>query len=227
MKKIIIFFIGLLLIGCSARDIREDSLKKPEFEFQKSYVLRQVPGDFIAYFNVWKNLPIDYTYFESLEDIRSAKYYTARQRITIIGNNYLIKDRVNKKDYELIQDLNVDNPEHLNIYSILHDGKVIGTINQVDKDMDYYYEYDQFDDKKYIIEGEIKQFGINIHSFVFTIKHKDDTLGVIYKENNYVKNHYDITINREYKNIEDHIFICFSLMIDSVLREKGYKYKNW
>lgn len=223
MKKIVLFLIIFIVISCNLQDVREQNLTRPKFEYQKTYVLQQAPGEFFIYFNVWKSLPVDFLDFENIKQMNEAKAFTARQKIQLIGNEYLIIDRITNKKYTLKQHFN-KSLDDLVSFTISDENSIIGIIDQIDIYDIWYYEYTQ-GDKKYTIKGEIKKIGTDIQSIIFTIKHNDDELGTIFKEFSYFKNNYEIFINRKFNNIEDPIFISFGVFIDQILRENGYKFK--
>lgn len=224
MKKLFIILITVLLLGCSSLEIKNKNLIRPEYKFQKSYVLRQLPADFINYFDVWKYDPIDLADYASIKELNEAKLFTAYEKITLVGGDYIINDKVNKKKYELKQIFSKEIPTDTVKYEISLDGKVIATIVQPDpiEKMNFNVVYN---DKTYTFNGVIKNLGIDIHSFDFTIAHNTDTMGSIFKQYSAVANNLEIYINRQFKNIEDPIFICLAVFVHQILKENGYQYK--
>ena len=224
MKKIILFFIIFsIIISCNLQDIRVQNLTRPKYEFQKSYVLQQVPGEFFIFFDVWKYLPVDFIDFATIKQMNDAKAFTVMQKIKLVDNEYVIFDRIANKKYLLKQEFSKTLDDYID-FTISYENNIIGKIDQVDINDQWYYEYTQ-GDKKYTITGEIKKSGTDIQSFEFEIKHGEDELGTIFKEYSYFKNNYEIFINRKFKNIEDHTFIILAVFIDQILRENGYKFK--
>lgn len=226
MKKIIIILLSLLLLCCSFKEIRNENLARPEYEFQKSYVLKQMPADFMTYFNVWKNYPVDVSEFDSIKDIKAAKDFSVRQKIQLVKNEFIVNDINNNLKYFLKEETGFDNPLKLKVYSILQDDILIGTLTQNDNYSFLNFEYSK-EGKKYNIDGVEKKFGTNTHSFIFTIKHKEDELGTVFKEYSNFSNKYEIIINRQFKNLNDTEFICFGVFLDQILKENGYKFKNY
>ncbi len=224
MKRLIIILSVLLLLGCSSLDLRNQNLVRPEYKFQKTYLLRQAVGDFINYFDVWKNEPVDFMDFESLQQMNDAKLFTAAEKITLVGNDYIINDRVNKKKYELTQDLSKHSYRDIERYNIVLDKKRIARIVQADPENKFDFAI-TYEGKTYDLNGQIKQVGMDINSFEFTLMHGDDNLGTIFKEFSYVLNNYEIIINRQFDNIDDPLFICLAVFVHQVLKENGYQYK--
>ncbi len=255
IKKPLIFIIiisAIIFSSCTSLQVKEKNLTRPVYTFQKTLILEQVVGDFTPYFNVWKNYPIDYSDFKTLKDQDEAKLFTAQKKVTFSGNEFIIKDKVNKCKYKLIQEERKSKDDSYFIYSIYKEDKIIGLITQPDIHEDFNFQYEEVDNlpsiknlgliknkmtalpvsstaeikKKYKIEGEIKKSGEEIFSFIFQIKHNEDNLCSIFKQYSYAVNKYEIIINREFKNLDEPILICIGVFIDQVLKESGYQYKN-
>ena len=222
-KIIIIFSILILFLSCYSQQIKKENLTRPSFIQQKTYVLRQMPIDFITIYNVWKHYPIDFIELDNLKKLQDAKSYMVKQKITLTGNHFIIEDKEQKTKYVLKQGFNDNSSDNIT-YKIYQNDNIIGTINQVYEHDFLIYDF-VYKNKTYNIEGEIKQFRMNTHSFVFNIKDKDVIYGSIYKQYGYFKNEYEIIINRKYNNINDPFFISFGVFIDIVLKENGYSYK--
>ncbi len=225
MKKIAILFIIILSISCFSQQVKKENLTRSSFEYQKTFILRQMPVDFITIYNVWKYYPVDFTEFTNFKEMQEAKLFKVKQKITFIGNHFVISDKTSGKKFDLIEEYNIDSSsDGIITYKIHEDKKIIGTINQIYSNELFTYDF-IYKDETYKIEGEIKKFGQNIHSFVFNIKTNDAILGTIFKQYKYFQNEYEIIINRAYNNIDDPIFICFGVFIDQILKENGYFYK--
>jgi hypothetical protein len=224
MKNLIFILIAFLFLGCSSLEIKNKNLIRPEYKFQKSYVLRQSPADFINYFDVWKYDPIDFADYASIKELNEAKLFTAYEKITLVGGNYIINDKVNKKKYELKQIFAKEIPKDTIKYEIFLDDKVIATIIQPDPTEKLNFNL-IYNEKTYILTGVIKNYGIDVHSFEFTISHNTDVIGSIFKQYSAVANNFEIYINRQFRNIEDSIFICLAVFVHHILKENGYQYK--
>ena len=63
INKALLFFllsIIMIFISCTTQEVVDpETLKRPEFDYEKTLVLRQHPVDFIDYFNVWKYAVLD------------------------------------------------------------------------------------------------------------------------------------------------------------------------
>lgn len=231
MKKktlsfIFIIFISIFLKSCIMMQIDDQNLIKPSFDFQKTYILKHIPLYFMDYYNVWKYEPFDVLEFTSVKELKKSKLFFARQQITLVGNNFFIEDNVNKKKYILKQEFFPEKKEDKLInYSIYQDEIIIGTINQLDKynTLEFHFNYKN---NTYIIKGQLNKIENNIHSFIFNIiePNLEITLGSIFKKYLYLKNEYEIVINREQNIIEDPLFICFGVFVDQILKENGYQF---
>lgn len=230
-KKLFLIYIiiaSFLLKNCIMIKIEDQSLIKPTFDFQKTYILKHIPLYFMAYYNVWKNEPFIATEFTTPKELKKSKLFTARQQITLVGNNFFIEDRVNNGKYLLKQELPPTKGYKLINYSIFQNDKIIGTINQSDKNNTFLYILN-YKNEPYIIEGKLNKFEKIIDSFIFNITDKNSgvTLGSIYKKYLYFKNEYEIVINRKYNNIEDPIFVCLGVFVDQMLKENGYQFVEY
>lgn len=217
----------MIFTGCltDSDDTKKQMLVRPQFDFQKTYLLRQAPLYFSIHYNVWKSVPINLFDFDSIQDFQNAKQFKVFQKITLIDNIYNIEDRVNKKKYVLKNEKTDDSDKFLT-YSINSENKSIGLIKQVEEKNIFNFEL-KYKDRIFLINGSKKNSEDNIYGFVYEIidKDKNRKLGVIFKEYKYYINEYEIYINREFGIVEDPIFIALGVFIDQVLRENDYQYK--
>ncbi len=223
MKKIFLLLSLLTLICCSSQEVIDKDKLRPEFDFQKTYILRQNPFAFTTYYNVWKYLPITLFDFEKPKDFKKAKYFNIRQKISIIGNSFVVRDIENDEKYILKQELD-DVPDNLIIYSILQNEVLLGNIVQIENKniLDYNLT---LNGKTYSIKGEIKKRGDNVLAFTFNINDKDILLCKIIKEYLYFDNAYEIVVNKEFSTLNDSMYICVAVFLDQILKENGYQYK--
>jgi hypothetical protein len=219
MKNIIIIFAAILLIGCSTLEVKNKNLIRPEYKFQKTYVLRQAVGDFINYFDVWENEPVDFSDYADIKEMDDARIFTVVEKITLVGNEYLITDKKNKVKYELKQKIGKDTHKDKTEYEIYLNNNMIVDIIQPDA-MEKFDFNVLYNNKTYSLKGMIKGVNSDIHSFDFTILHNDDVMGTIFKEYSAMTNNYEVIINRQFKNIED-----LAVFVHQILKEKGYQYK--
>lgn len=229
MKKkifllIIIILLSFLLNQCIMVQVEDQTAIRPDFDFEKTYFLKHMPIYFMAYYNVWKYEPIDILEYGSIKEFKKSKLFTARQQITLVGNNFFVEDKVNNKKYELKEEFLNKNKELIN-YSIFQEKTLIGSINQINIHNTFLFEF-IYNGNNYIIQGRPNKASESIHSFTFEIKDVNlgNTLCGIYKKYDYFKNEYEIIINREYDIIEDPIFICFGVFVDQLLKENGYQF---
>lgn len=224
MKKIFFLLIIVSLLSCTYHQILlKEKFKRPEFNHQHTYILRQLPFDFLTFFTVWKNFPVTYTELDSIDKIKRASDYTAYQKIQLFKNSFVIKDKIKNTKYQLIQDYS-DNSSDLVKYKIKKKNSIIGIISQnsTDNFLDYTFMYNR---KEYRFTGKINQVGNNVHSFDFTISNNGKILATVYKEYLYLVNRYEIIINRQYKDIEDPVYICMGVLTNQILKDNGYHYK--
>jgi hypothetical protein len=226
LKKIYMLAAALLIFiiaGCELDDAKNKYLERPKFDFQKTYLLRQVPMYFSIYYSVWKNVPVDVLEFNSIKDIKNAKVFDAHKRIELVKNSYEIEDNVNKKKYLLKQ---VSSEGELLNFSISADKKTIASIKQLENRDILNYEF-TYKERNFQITGEMRKSADTVYSFSYEIKDKDKNrvIGKIFKEYKNFLNEYEIYINREFGFVEDPIFINLGVFIDHVLRTNGYQYR--
>lgn len=223
MKKTFLLLGLILLFGCSSQEVVDKDKLRPDFDFQKTYILRQNPFAFTTYYNVWKYLPIAIIDFEKPKDIRAAKYFNVRQQISLIGNNFLVRDLEKDKKYLLKEEL-LNNSDDLINYSISENGITICNIKQITKKDILNFDL-IINEKTYKITGEIKKKGENALAFTFSVNDENVLLCKIIKEYLYFDNAYEIVVNREFSPIKDLMYICVGVFLDQILKENGYQYK--
>ena len=162
MKKkipllIFIIFTSLLLKNCIMIHIEDQSSIKPTYNFQKTYILKHIPLNFMAYYNVWKYEPFIVSDFTSIKEMKKSKLFTAIQQITFVGNNFFIEDKVNNNKYQLKQELFPTKGDNIINYSIYQSDTIIGTINQIDKNNTLLFLFN-YKNNTYIIHGEMNKF---------------------------------------------------------------------
>jgi hypothetical protein len=226
LKKYYILLAALLILAvlsCDIDDAKDKYLDRPKFDFQKTYLLRQVPLYFSIYYNIWKNVPVDLFEFGSLKDIKTAKLFDAHQVIELVGTSYVLEDNANKKKYLLKKESATD---ELIRYSISLDKKEIASIKQLEAKNILNFDV-SYKERTFQISGEIRKNADTVYAFVYEIKDKEKNriIGKIFKEYKYFLNEYEISINREFGIVEDPIFITLGIFIDQILRENGYQYK--
>jgi hypothetical protein len=219
----VVLLLILAATSCGVNDAKEKYTERPRFDFQKTYLLRQVPFYFSIYYNIWKNVPVDLQEFGSLKDIKGAKLYDAHKVLQFIGNSYIIEDNENKKNYLLKQE---NKSSELIKYSVSLNKKELAVIKQLEAKNILSFEV-SYKDRIFEINGEMRKADENVFAFVYEIrdKEKNRTLGKIFKEYRNFMNEYEIYINREFGIVEDHMFITLGIFIDQILRENGYQYK--
>ncbi|MBN2545229.1 MAG: hypothetical protein JXB50_05480 [Spirochaetes bacterium] len=218
--------IGIIIFfNCFSQEVKQQNLRRPVFDFQKTYLLRQVPAEFITNYNVWKNVPLNLSEYPDLKTMLNDRYFTARKRFTLDYNKFIINDKVNKKTFNLEESETIENNIRLLTYSINDSKETVCTIKQIEeKD---FLNYDiLYKTRKYQFNGVIKKLDNNIHSFEFSVKNQDKILGFIFKEFRYSSNEYEIIINQKYNDFEDSYFICFGVFVDQILKQNGYRYKG-
>jgi len=226
LKFCLLIAIAVLLYsGCFSKDVKEKSLERPVFNLQKTYILKQFPVEFITHYNVWKNVPLNPMDYPDAKAMLEDRYFTARKKMTIDSSQFIVRDLVNNKRYDMAESEKIKNEEKLISYRINQGKNSICAIDQTDKGDIFNFEI-SYNNKNYILTGEKKQLNDNIYSFVYSVKNADIVLGTVFKEFRYFSNEYEIIINREYKDIEDPVFICIGIMIDQLLKENGYRFKG-
>jgi len=225
MKFILRVLILIIFFSCYSRDIKQQNLKRPVFDLQKTYLLRQVPAEFITNYNVWKNVPLNLSEYPDLKTMLNDRYFTARKKFKLDYNQFIINDRVNKKSLDLEETEITENNIRMLSYLIKDEKETICTIKQTEEKNFLNYDI-LYKNRTYQFNGEIKKLDNNIHSFEFSVKNQDKTLGFIFKEFRYSVNEYEIMINQKYNDFEDSIYICFGIFIDQILKQNGFRYKG-
>ncbi len=225
VKFILLILILIIFFSCYSQDIKQQNLKRPVFDFQKTYLLRQLPAEFITNYNVWKNVPLNLSVYPDLKTMLNDRYFTARKKFTLDYCRFVINDKANKKALDLEESETTENNIRLLTYQIKDGKQTICTIKQVEEKDFFNYEI-SYKNRKYQLSGAIKKLDNNMHSFEFSVKNQDKILGNIFKEFRYAVNEYEIIINEKYNDFEDSIFICFGIFIDQILKQNGYRYKG-
>lgn len=225
-KNILLILIPaiFLFINCFTREVKKENLIRPSYDVQKTYVMRQLPIEMGIIYNVWDHLPLDLVELDTYKKLQEQKLFSAVQKLKLTGLEFVVKDKKNKVDYileETFTDNSTDRNKH---FSIVTKNKQIAQIDQVYYDDFLLYEI-KYKNRIYSMEGNIKKYGNNIHSIIFSIMEENQLIGSIFKEYKYLKNKYEIIIDSEKNSIDDPIYICLGVIVDQMLRENGYHFK--
>ncbi|OHD13028.1 MAG: hypothetical protein A2086_07475 [Spirochaetes bacterium GWD1_27_9] len=224
MKNLMLFvFFIFVLFSCGYSEVRKENLTRPTFENEKRIYLERFAVEFIPTYYVWTT---KYSEFMDLEDAKEGTLFKVVKKLSLIDNIFTVEDIKNKDKITLRQVSKKDNTTDLVFYNIYDNNSLIGEIKQSSN-----LDFDNFDlfykGKQYLISGKTNKFQENIiNSFNFTISDDKEVLSHIFREYYYLKNEYEIIINKNKEEIPDMVFIATGVFLDQILRSQGYDYKN-
>lgn len=226
-KKIVLFIALLSLFSCGFSDLRErgELPGLPQFEDPETLLMRENPVQFMARrLNVWT---MDYFAFGGdLESRKEASLYKIVEKLVVDGKEYALFDNRNGgKEYRLKEQLNENSRDTIRRYTISSDGTVLAKIEQVYRD-DYFYFSLQMGEKSYYIEPLNNFQRPFVREIIFTLRDEERVYSYFNKKVSYVKNEYDIVIDRTVKAADDVLIVGIALFVDHILFEKGYDYKR-
>jgi len=224
MKNILIIVVTLLVIfSCNTPGTRKDFAAPntpiiiPEnYTLQKEFNLVQITGGFQTGYQV----------FEIGE-----KRFKVKKELSLTKTAFTISDIKSETTYKIemqpFQQTVVDReiPTDGRIYTISQGTTQIATVTQADVD-DFLTLQLFYQDQLLSIEGAIGRKFNNYHNLVYYIRSDDTEYASIYKQFLYFINRYEIRVNEEYFLLEDEIIIAVNVILDTLVREYGFLYKN-
>jgi uncharacterized protein YxjI len=221
MKYIIlIIFLAAVLLSCGFSDIKNESLKRPVFEHQKTLILDRYPVEIFPTYYVYST---KYGAFFDPQDQAEGTLYKINKNASIGKENFTVTDFKNKIIYSMKEENNVQDKEKA-YYSISENGNKFCEIKA--KFKSDFLKYDvMYKNELYSFEGKINQFSNIIHSIDFTLKDKDKILCSIYKQQYYFKDQYEVIINRKENPVDNLTYLSLAVFVDQVLNENGMIYK--
>lgn len=216
-KYILIFILSIFIYDCGYIEIKNKNIIRPKFDNQKIITLKQQIVSFYPVFFIYdqKQIALDIP-----ETEKENLLFKISKKFSIEKNIFKIKDLKNNNSY-LIEIFKEENK----IY-IKERENIIFTITNLYKN-DYLNFKFIYNEKIYYLTGEQKGKNDNIiHSINYNITNKDKKIIYIYKELYYMKNNYEIIINKEVEEIKEKDIILLNIFIDLLLKEEGFCYRS-
>jgi len=216
IKKIILFILILIFYNCGYIEIKNKNLIKPHFETQKSLILNQSSISFNTTFKV-------YEFKENDINKKNNILFKITKKNNITDKNYEIKNLKNN-DIFILEEIDQNS-----FYIKDKNNKIISIIKNLYTNEYLNFEFN-YNNKEYLLVGEQNELNNNtIYYITYKILKKRDknkNLGYIYKQFYYMKNEYDIIINKNLNELNEDIFIILTIFIDDILKKNGFFYRN-
>lgn len=217
MKDKILYFIVLLFFtNCGYIEIKNKNFIKPYFDNQRSLIIKQNIISFNTIFNVYENE----------EENKNSPLFKIISKNNMFNNIFEIKDLINNNT--LI--LEITNDKHNTIFYIKDKNyNIISIIKNIYLKDFLNFEFN-YNNKYYILSGEEKNINQNsIYSINYKIieeSNKNKNLCYIYKQFHYMKNEYDLIINKNFNELPDDFLVVLTIFIDIMLKNNGFFYRN-
>jgi uncharacterized protein YxjI len=224
MKKTVAMILMVIsLISCITPNTRRNvvpgntTIPIPEdYLVQKAFTFRQNIADIVTSYSV--------TEF-------GQKKFSVRQEANLVSKKFQVKNLSNEVTYTINQEpfqeivIEGEVPDTGRTYTISQGNTAIASVVQVDKN-DFLELQLLYKGRVYPLQGAIGRKANNYFNCSYYLLLNDQEIASFYRQFHYFENRWEVRINQEFNQFENEMILALNLVIDQIVREYGFLFKN-